>query len=236
VFSTHEKRDNVKNRIETGHPRAEYYAKKWLVIFDGGSDQWLYVAKSGQTYVFIEVIDLVAYMGREATEQWAASVTSVDLASATPDMLYSALQYCGATDDPPDMSTESGRLAMAEMLFSCGHKSPLWDNCAGEPVAEHDSASEHSKAFRSLRAQARKEGEAMLQDDARDQALDMRIVNKIGQTAREYAMGDGLWVALRRIQEAGESATPEQRLILGMYAKCEHTLGAGPIPEDLRTS
>ncbi len=225
----------MKHRIETGSERSRYYAKKWLELYDGGSDQWLYVAKSGLTYVFIEIIDLVAYCGRDADSQWCASVATVDLMNASPETLYSALRSCGIDDDPPDMSTENGRLAMAEMLFSYGAKSPMWDDCGGKPIPEGESASEHSKAFRSLRFAARHEAEQMLCDETREHALDTKIVNKIGQTAREYASGTGgLWDALRRIKDSGDNATPGQKLVLGMYSKCEHTLGAGPIPADLR--
>ena len=215
-----------------GSTRARYYARKWLEIYDGGSDTWLYAARSGLTYVFIEIMDYPAAAGRDAEFQWCADVSSVDLESSDPEMIASALGSCGQEDDPPDMSTESGRLALAEMLHSHGAKSPLWDDLAGKP-REH--AGEHSKDFKAIRAAARRVAEDMLDDAKRDNALDTRIVNKIGQTARQYASGTaGLWDHLRTIRDAGENATPEQKLVLRMYSKCEQTLGAGPIPEDLR--
>ena len=58
-----------------------------------------------------------------------------------------------------------------------------------------EHAGEHSKDFKAIRAAARREAEAMLDDATRDNALDTRIVNKIGQTARQYASGTaGLWI------------------------------------------
>jgi len=224
----------MENRIKTGSQYDRYFARKWLVLYDGGSDQWLYVAKSGSgsTYVFLEIIDLVAYCGRDATDQWCAEVASVDIDTMPLEQIQGALSYCGVEDDPPDLRTESGCVALAEMLFSYGAKSPLWGDCSGNP-REH--ASEDSKDFRSLRAEARRQAEAMLDDSNRDHVLDTKIVNGIGQTSREYSQGTAaLWDTLRKIRDKGDDATPEQKLVLKMYGKCNTTLGAGPVPSDLR--
>ena len=222
----------MTHKIDLGTGRETYFARKWLVLFDGGSDQWLYAAKSGGTYVFLEIIDLPAYCGGDAQSQWCAEVSSVDLDNTPTESMISAVRSCGSEDDPPDMSTEQGRLALAEMLFSYGAKSPLWGDDAGNP---RDFASEDSKDFRALRASARRFAESMLDDSERDSVLDTRIVNAIGQTARQYAQGtEGLWDKLREIRDMGDNATPEQKIVLQMYGKCEQTLGAGPIPADLR--
>lgn len=220
----------MKHRIPM--ERGTYFARKWLVLQDG-SDQWLYVAKSGLTYVFVELTDLPAYCGSDAGVQWCAQVASVDLASADLDTQAQALQSCGAdVDHLDDCSPEERLLCIAEAMFSYGAKSPLWSDGAGKP---RDGASDDSRDFRSLRAAARRVAEDMLDDSTRDDVLDSRIVNAIGQTAREFAQGtSGLWDALRRIRDAGDQATPDQQLILKMYAKCEQTLGAGPVPADIR--
>lgn len=211
---------------------AEFYARKWQVLEDGGSDRWLYVCRDGGSYVFIEILDLVGYMGRDATAQWCAEVSVVDLANATSEALTEAARSCCSDDrdEWPGFESWNDRLAWACILRDYGHKSPMWSGEAGKP--RRDACED--KAFRSLRAAARREAEALLDGDTRELALDTKIVNAIGQTAREYASGtDGLWTALRRIKD-DPNATPAQRLVVGMYGACETTLGAGPIPADLR--
>ena len=111
-----------------GSTHARYYARKWLEIYDGGSDTWLYAARSGLTYVFIEIMDYPASCGTRCRVSGCADVSSVDLEAADPETIASALRSCGQEDDPPDRSTESGRLALAEMMHSHGAKSPLWDD------------------------------------------------------------------------------------------------------------
>ena len=137
----------------------------------------------------------------------------------TPDTIAGALQCCGY-DEPLDLRSESDRLALAEMMFSYGAKSPMW---GGE-----------GNHFDRLRAEARREAEALFDDEHRNEALDTRVVNALGQTAREYAAGtEALWSTLRRIKD-DPNATDEQKMVLRMYQKCDTTLGAGPVPEDIK--
>lgn len=214
--------------------KAEYYAKKWRVLEDGGSGTWLWVCRAGTSYVFIEIMDLVDAMGHEATSQWCGQVSIVDVAGASSQTLIDAARCCSGDDrsEWPGFDSEADRLHWACMLRDYGAKAPMWTGEAGKP---REYASETSKDFRALRAEARREAEALLDDAHREAMLDSRVVNAIGQTAREYASGtEGLWTALRRIKENPE-ATPAQRLFVSIHGKCGDTLGAGPIPSDLRT-
>lgn len=209
------------------------YARHWTVLADGGSDQWLYVRASGSTYVFVEVIDLPAYCGRDADVLFVASVATVDLADASPETVARALDSCGY-DEPLDLTVEQDRLALAEMLFSYGAKSPLFELSGGVVRDPHDRPSERHPAFMRVRAEARRYAETLLDPETRDRELDSRVVNRLGQTAREYARGtSALWDSLRRIRDAGDDATAEQKIVLRMYQKAGQTLGAGPVPVDL---
>ena len=225
-------------KIPTEH-QARYYRKIWLELFDGGSDQWLWVVRDGLTYIFLEVIDLPAYCGRDATSRWCASVDTVDLATASPDTIATALQCCGYQEEL-DFRKEGDRLAIAEMLWSYGAKSPMWSDDAGKVTFDSYGNCEQDygdgdPAFRSLRKRAREAAEELFDEDTREHQLDTKIVNAIGQTAREFANAtDGLWTALRRIKDDPQ-ATSEQKLVLGMYQKAKTTLGAGPVPSDLQS-
>ena len=219
--------------------RGTYYSRNWLTIFDGGSDQWLYACRVGLTYVFVQIMDLPAYCGQDANSRWSVSVALVDLMAISPEAMASAMQSCGC-DEPLDFKDESDRLRLAEMLFSHGSKSPAWDKAGGKVTFDNygnceQDYDENCPAFRSLRKEAREQAEELLtSESAREGAMD-KVVNAIGQTAREYANGaDGLWTSLRRIKEAGGEATAEQQMVLGMYQRAENTLGCGPVPEDLR--
>lgn len=236
---------NRINMGEHGISGASYYAKDWLVLRDGGSDQWLYVCRLrpdyGLAYLFINIIDLPAYCGRDADARWAVSVSEVNLLDVSPETIVSALQSCGC-DEALDFRSPLDRLRIAEMLFDHGSKAPLWDQSGGKVTFDNygnrnEDYDENCPAFRRLRKEAREYAETLLDDDVqRNQQLN-RVVNAIGQTAREYANGGtGLWKSLRRIKEQGDAASPQQQLVLGMYQKAETTLGLGPIPEDLKES
>lgn len=213
----------------------ETYAKRWTVLQDGGSGTWLYSTPvKGGGFLFLEIMDLVDAMGGGAPDQWACSLAFVDPGSTDPDTIASAIDSCGGEDWLPKPNDPRFALALAECMHSYGAKSPLHDNSGGKVADVYNSPSEHSKAFRSLRAEARRIGEAYLKDrETLESDLDSKIVNAIGQTAREYANGaDGLWVALRRIKD-NPDATPGQKIVLGMYSKAKQTLGVGPVPADL---
>lgn len=225
-----------KHKIETNY-NARYYAKHWLELFDGGSDQWLYVCRDGLTYVFLEIIDLPGYMGRDAQCRWGASVSVVDLLTISPDAIAGAMRCCGYAGPPLDFRVEADRLQLAEMCFTCGNKATLWCYHGGE--VEFDDYGNATKDygvgcphFRRLRKEARQYGEELLRDsEARDRQLDTLVVNTIGSTAREF-MGGDIWSALRRIRD-DDAATPEQKLVLRMYRSAGQTFGAGPVPDDL---
>jgi len=209
------------------------FARNWLTLADGGSGSWLYAREAAPgVWLFIEILDLVEYMGNDANVRWSASVDVVDLTTVSPNTLVSAMESCGGWFGEVDPTP----LMLAEVLHSYGAKSPMWSGEAGivSDRNRYDSPDERHRPFRDLRAQARREAEALLDADYRDEVLDTRIVNAIGQTAREYANGsDGLWTALRRIA-TDPSASVEQQIVLKMYANAGQTLGCGPVPDDLR--
>lgn len=214
------------------------FARTWITLADGGSGTYLYTretAAGSGVWIFLEIMDLADAMGRDAIggARWSASVAVVDLPSVSPDTLASAIRSCGWFDDMDE--TEITPIMLAETLHSYGAKSPMWDGGSGivNERNQYDSPGEEHRPFRDIRAAARREAESLLDSKRRDTVLDTRIVNKLGQTAREYANGaDGMWAALRRIQ-ADPNARPEQRLILKVYANAGQTLGCGPVPADL---
>ena len=216
-----------------------YYKGIWLEIFDGGSGQWLWVVRDGLSYIFLEVIDLVEYMGRDATEVWSASVSVVDLITTPLETVASAIRSAGAEDMELDFKKESDRLAIAEMCYSHGAKAPLWDGFARDikdiEKERFADRSDHDPEFLKLRKEAREFAETLFDEAERNEQLDNKVVNALGQTAREYANGTvALWDSLRRIQALGDDATDAQKLMLKMYAGAERTLGGNMIPEDLK--
>lgn len=211
------------------------FARTWTVLSDNDGT-YLYAREASPgVFLMIAIMDLAEYMGRDAVggARWSADVSVVDLTSVSPDTLGSAIRSCGWFDN---MEPEEVKpLMLAECLHSYGAKSPVWDGESGvvNERNRHDSPGEEHRPFRDIRAAARREAERFMDSEYRDQVLDTRIVNRMGQTAREYANGaDGMWSALRRIA-ADPNARPEQRLILRMYANAGQTLGCGPVPADL---
>lgn len=210
------------------------FAHHWTVLADGGSGTYLYAREASPgIFLFIEIMDLPDVMGRDATVRWSAQVDVVDLNAATPRMISDAVNSCGG--DWFDEG-ETTPFMLAEVLHSYGTKSPVWSGDAGRLNEHnfHDSPGEGHRPFRDLRAVARREAEALLDADTRDEVLDTKIVNGLGQTAREYAGGtEGLWGSLRRIA-ADPNASPSQKLVVKMYGKAGQTLGGDIVPDDLR--
>lgn len=215
-----------------------YYCKIWLELWDGNSGQWLYVCRDVLTYIFLEVIDMVEHCGREVTYRWSASVATVDLLTTSPETFASAYQSCGGDDEQFDFKKEPDRLRIAQILYEYGSKSPLWDKGSKDFKEDYDgyddSPDENHPDFRKLRAEARRWAEENIFDEeSRNHFLDTKVVNKLGQTAREFAGGtESLWDTLRKIKEDPD-ATPEQKLVLKLYQGAGQTLGAGPVPEDI---
>jgi hypothetical protein len=217
-----------------------YYARHWLELEDGGSDRWLYVCQDGRvedglgtTFIFISLEPLPS----DCEDLWCCDVSVVDTLRTPPEEILAALRSCGQDPEEffaPGMGDIRVRLGLAEMLHGYGTKSPMQSACGGVRKDRWDTPGEGCHAFRRLRKEAREFAEAELLDsESRDRLLDTKIVNGLGQTAREYAQGTaGLWAALRRIQ-SDENPTPEQRIILGVYQKAGRTLGAGPVPLDI---
>lgn len=242
----------ARNRIRIDHAR--YYARDWLVEseYDG---TWVYAAVDGTleegkgtTFVFLRILDMVEYCGRDTEIRWEADVSVVDTVNSAGS-IRAALD-CVGSDLPerlkdlpkhqmiaetlrPDVQWE-----MAYALFTYGARSPMWDGRAGELPGGFDPCDlpETDRAWSKLRVEALKEAKKVLEDEVyRNELLDTRVVNKLGQTAREYAQADGLWKSLRRISGDPE-ASVEQQLVLKMYQNSERTLGGEPIPADIKES
>jgi hypothetical protein len=212
------------------------YARNWTVLADGGSGTYLYAREATPgVFIFIEIMDLPGMMGRGAPARWSASVDVVSLYETSPDTVASAIRSCG-WEGLYDIEGGPTPLMLAEVLHSYGAKSPMWSADAGRVNERnrYDSPDERHRPFRDIRAEARREAEALLDADYRDEVLDTRVVNAIGQTAREFADGTpGLWSALRRIA-ADPNASPSQKLVLKMYGNAGQTLGGDAVPADLR--
>jgi len=215
------------------------YHKNWDVLEDGGSGRWVYSRKvSNGVYLFICIGDMVDACGKEAEYWFHAEVSVVNLNIIGDQGVENALESAGIY--LPDYPESKWDLISAELCHSYGSKGVLWGNSSASIDKTNkdwqwNCPSEGSKVFRGLRASARRFAEANLVDDTnRDSLLDSTIVNAIGQSARSYMGGtEELWDQLRFIK-GDPNATAAQKLVLGMYQKCEHTLGAGPIPKDIK--
>jgi hypothetical protein len=201
----------------------------WQQWEDGGSGTWLWLRRiGGLRYLFIRIESAVDICGRDAETWFWGDLRLVDLEDIPLETQADAVRGCG----PDELSPDPEFVAWA--CLQHGAASPLFSDDSGsrpEGSEPWNVPSEDWPGFIRLRARVRREAERFLAGD--ESALD-RIVNKLGQTAREFARGTaGLWDRLRAIQ-VDSDATPEQKLILRMYQNAGQTLGAGPVPEDLR--
>jgi len=195
------------------------YAKHYEILRD--DEDWLAIRDLGNSvFVFLKVIDLRDHMceselGDMETGPFCASVNLVEVNRANAETRRQAMESCGWEDMP------TTNQAIAEVLNDYGAHSPVWN--------------EDFKRFDMARAAARRYTEdALLDDETRENLLETKVVNALGQSAREYAGGsEGLWDSLRRIASQGEEASTDQKLMLKMYAKAGQTLGCGPVPADI---
>jgi len=216
--------------------------KDWTTLEDGGSGRWVYAREvAPMTWVFLRIDDMVDSCGGEATYYFHCDVGVVDLRQGTESgSLTEAMKSCDADSWMHDLPEENRPLAMAQCLFDHGAWSPLWQEGSPEIDKEADEdwkfnvPDEDDPVFSDLLEAGRKWAEENLLDEgSRDHLLDTKIVNKIGQTAREFAGGtNSLWDTLRRIKD-DPNATKEQKLLLKMYQNAKQTLGAGPVPPDI---
>jgi len=219
---------------------ASYHAQNWLVLRDGGSDQWLYACRlRRRAFIFIEITDLPAYCGRDATARWDASVKLVDLVNTSGSTIKSALDSCGFYENKPDGEVEP--LHVAEMLLDVGSSAPLWSKGGGKVTFDgwgncNESYDENCPSFRSLRKKAREYAETLLRSEEVLEAQLNTPVNALGMTAREYADGSvGLFKALHDIKAQLGETTTKQQLVLKLYQQADVTLDGTPIPKTLKT-
>lgn len=214
-------------------------------------------------YLFIEIIDMVDACGKDMLEQLDLSgkVYLVEPGRYGARDLNSAFQSCGwdgikdmveefvdsgddvEDDDETSSETQPNRgaipdigLLYADFLRSYGHKSPLHSASGGRIVTEknlHDGVDE--RGVRALLRELLVEANQYIADNTALQAtLDTKVVNKTGQTSREFAGGiDSTWDTLRRIQDMGDEATPAQKLVLKMYKNAGQTMGGDKVPLDI---
>jgi hypothetical protein len=179
--------------------------KDWITLEDGGSGRWLYAkpldSKNPETAVvwaFICIDDMVDACGRDADYYFAASLSVVDLLSINVEAQKSALESCDAQKWIYDLAVEKRWLAVAQCCHDYGSKSPCWEGSSPGINKEKNRdwqwnvPSDDSPTFTRLRAAARRfADENLLDAESRNEFLDTRIVNQIGQTAREFANGAG---------------------------------------------
>lgn len=210
-------------------------------------------------YLFIEIQDMVDACGRDMLGQLDLSgeVYLVEPGRYGARDLYRVYQSCGwdgikdMVEEFVETSNESSNeaqpnrgaipdigLLYADLLRNYEHKSPLHSASGGRIVTEknlHDGVDESSKGFSSLLRELLVEANQYIADNTVLQAtLDTKVVNKMGQTSREFAGGiDSTWDTLRRIQDMGDNATPAQKLVLKMYKNAGQTLGGDKVPLDI---
>jgi hypothetical protein len=159
---------------------------KWNNLRDWGSDEHMDVRHAGESrFQFVEIIDMNACCGRdnEGHSKYAAELSLVDLAEISPKERASAFRSCGWEGIPDDPA------ALAEVCYSYGLKAPLWQDSGNN--------------WRKLLAEARREANGFLSEDALAEAME-RPVNKLGSTAAEFMRGD-LFSAMERGVYAGDT-------------------------------
>ena len=145
--------------------------------------KWYRLAGPGRFFV-IELFNMKETCGSDAEFTYLVELSEVNLGSATPDQLRSALSGCGYNleDDPDD-------LQKVEMLHSYGCSAPLgqWEG----------------NAWAKLMKQARAEAKVLAESPEDYETAMERPVNRIGSTAREYQAGD-INSAMLRGMDAGD--------------------------------
>lgn len=215
------------------------------------------------TYLFIEIQDMVDACGRDMLGQLnlAGEVYLVEPSRYSARDLKSAFESCGG-DGIKDLIEEfvdseytgvSSKipggpasvpdigLLYADFLRSYGKKARLHSTSGGRIVTEknlHDGVDEGSKGFSQLLRELLTEANQYATDNVKlETTLDTRVVNKLGETARQCAGGiDSHWDTLRSIQAKGDKATREQKLYLKMTMNSSgQTLGGDIVPLDIMT-
>jgi hypothetical protein len=205
------------------------------------------------TYLFIEIVDMVDACGRDMLDQLDLSgeVYLVEPSRYSARDLNSAFQSCGwegikdVIEEFVETSNETqpNRAAIpdigllyADFLRSYGNKSPLYSASGGRIVTEknmHDGVDER-RVYALLRELLVEANQYIADTTVLQATLDTKVVNKMGQTSREFAGGiDSTWDTLRRIQGMGDKATPAQKLVLKMYTNAGQTLGGDKVPLDI---
>lgn len=216
-------------------------------------------SRAAPTYLFIEIIDMVDACGRDMLEQLDLSgeVYLVEPERYGARDLNSAFQSCGwdgikdiveefvDSDDDDETPSETKPncaavpdigLLYADFLRSYGNKSPLHSASGGRIVTEknlHDGVDER-RVYALLRKLLVEANQYIADNTALQATLDTKVVNKMGQTSREFAGGiDSTWDTLRRIQSMGDNATPAQKIVLKMYKNAGQTLCGDKVPLDI---
>lgn len=219
----------------------EKYSKHWE-IWEDCDGTYRYVRRMADLkYLGISIISLPEYCGRSAIDgpYWSGDLVLVDLMALPYGEQIAALRSCYGDTWPDFADTVAVR---QDLLVSCclshGSYAPLGLDSGGDvkidSYGDMIEQTPDSKGFRGVRKRLREIGDAFARDaGSLERTLDNRIVNSLGQTAREYGQGtEGLWSKLRDIRDDGD-ASDEQKLIFKMYHGCTDTLADVPIPADI---
>jgi hypothetical protein len=175
---------------------------------------------------------------------WSECITNLQ------EWVYENIVDAGEGDGPliiidrPDFVTKPPKYdigqTLAEMLESYGHKAHLHSSVSDDTVTEKNIYSDIDEKGRPFKALLRElltvANEYATDADKLNHTLDHKIVNRLGQTARQAASGDvqGYLVALKNSVPLSE-LTPEQRIVLKTYGVSTHTLDGTPIDPQLRS-
>jgi hypothetical protein len=162
-------------------------------LLDYGGKNWRFVGN--RQYQFIEFINMDEACGRdnEGQPKYNVSLRLVDLNTATPGNIKSALNSCGW--DGMDQTNDE---MLAECLDSYGAHAPL------EQYSGNNARARMRQAYQAANA--------LLDPSQLEEAL-QKPVNKLGSTAREFAQGD----FTSAMQRGCESGSPDARIMAKMH-------------------
>lgn len=211
-----------------------YYRKFWLEL-QAGDGTWLWAISDGRWYIFLRMLDLEEYGGSEMKGELCTEVMVVNEELTPLKHITAALQSSGMSNSDIILND---RLAVATALLEHGCYAPAYSEVV--TTAKDEPFHETHVKFRTARKEAADFVKDNLLDDAkREKYLSERTVNKIGQSAAQYAEWDGygngmsFFDKLREIRDNPDKSE-DQRLLLQMYGNADHTLGGVKIPPDLR--
>lgn len=170
----------------------------WKTLEDGGSGQWRYVHQINKdVFIFITMLDMVDACGNEAEYWLHGEIDIVDLSDMPEKQIESALKCCGIEEE----EDKNNPLVIAICCLDYGAKAPMYQKCS-EEIDKSDSdwkwedcPDEDSDEFQEILTELKEyAGDYLADDDVRNELMEETVVNKIGQSAKEYMTGKSwLW-------------------------------------------